>query len=674
MKPLLVFVLILVMATSASSIEKRAYKVRDDFGSEALQQCFLQYYYYVPCPTYSWFSAFHGWDYGDIVGQFFTVGDMSTGSLSPCDPYDCKAVAGIQVLDFAGYGAVYPGLYTVRFDLYCSDEYGCPVGQSLWNSGPVETGTSWNTIMVEPPVSITGCSTDPGPPPSSPRILITATHIGSECDYPEWGADNIGAAVTDGCEMHDVGCLPALYPRPAVSHYSIIHSGYYGPDFAYCPPKWFQDPADTTTDASLYGYVELAWRLLTSCEEGPAAPTACAASDSLIRSVRVTWHDNSSDEDGFKIYRDGVPRWTVGAGVTSFDDTAAVVYQVYQYCVTAYRGGFESGACCDAGCRILGPAPLVSAIEDVPNDQGRQVSISWNRSLYDALGDTVTITGYSLWRRIDDLIGKYRTDYADGRPTLAGVGYPPGDWHYVLTVPAGGENTYACVSPTLCDSTSGGTCWSVFFVRAMTPDPLLHFDSEPDSGYSIDNLAPSAPPGLVMVSATKIAWEEVPDEDFNYFTVYGSDAPSLDSTAVLLGYTVGTQMNVSGDDGYYHVTATDFAGNQGDPSTVENMYAGTGKAEDLPTCCALRQTSPNPFEAITTIAFDIAEDAFVSLKVFDVEGGLVRVLTNREWPGGRHSLTWDGATDTGESVGPGIYFVRMDADRFTATRKVMLVK
>ena len=65
--------------------------------------------------------------------------------------------------------------------------------------------------------------------------------------------------------MHDLGCLPALYPRPYVSHYSTIHSGYYGQDFAYCPPQWFKDCRDTTPDGSQYGYIELTWSIVMRC-------------------------------------------------------------------------------------------------------------------------------------------------------------------------------------------------------------------------------------------------------------------------------------------------------------------------------------------------------------------------------------------------------------------------
>jgi hypothetical protein len=50
---------------------------------------------------------------------------------------------------------------------------------------------------------------------------------------------------------------------------------------------------------------------------------------------------------------------------------------------------------------------------------------------------------------------------------------------------------YSYVAPTLADSTQAhGTYWSVFFVSAHTENPTVHYDSDPDSGYSLDNIPP----------------------------------------------------------------------------------------------------------------------------------------------------------------------------------------
>jgi hypothetical protein len=249
--------------------------MREDYGSEPLYDCYLSYYYYIPCLTYSWFWNFTGWNPGDKVGAWFEVGDVSMGASSAlqCDPVNCQTLEQFRVLDFAGYacyGHGYPGMWTQRFDVYCADQNGCPVGPPLWTAPYVETCQGWNYIPVNPPLSICRCATVPSSPPSRPRILITATHVGTADNYPAWGTDNISTPVGQGCTMHDIGCLPVLYPRPYNSHYSTVHSGYYGNGgFQYCPPQWFKDGADQTPDAVQYGYVELAWRIYLGCS-GPS--------------------------------------------------------------------------------------------------------------------------------------------------------------------------------------------------------------------------------------------------------------------------------------------------------------------------------------------------------------------------------------------------------------------
>jgi hypothetical protein len=344
------------------------------------------------------------------------------------------------------------------------------------------------------------------------------------------------------------------------------------------------------------------------------------------------------------------------------------------YVVAGWTESFGAGGRDIYLLKLHGHYPVITQVSDIPNDQGRQVTVSWHRSDYDGPGDTVIVTGYSLWRRIDDITSMEPGGVREGERNITCLAYPPGHWQYVLTVPARGEQMYSCVAPTLCDSTFAGLCWSIFFVSAMTPDPLVYFDSEPDSGYSVDNLAPAPPPNLRMSSPTALAWGQVPDEDFNYFAVYRSSISDLDSTAVLIGHTIEAQIGVSGEDHYYHVTATDFAGNEGDASTTENVFSGAGEAERLPTVYALGQNEPNPFRKATTIRFDLPRLSHVSLEVFDTRGKLTRTLTDQVWLGGRHSVIWSGETDFGQSARPGIYFIRLQSGDQVATRKVVLIR
>lgn len=253
-----------VLASVPDRSQMKAFQMREDFGADPLSDCYLQYYYYIPCPTYSSFWSFCCFLPGEAVGGFFEIGDISTGSGLACDPEASHTLETIRVLDYAGYGAIYPGRFRVQFDVYCSDELGCPACPSLWTSGPLDTHFGWNYIDVDPPLCLTPCSTIQDLVPSAARILVLATHTGPEVGSPRWGFDNISTALQEGCVMHDTGCLPALYPRPAVSHYDRIHSGYGGEHVAYCPPLWFPDGREETPDGSQYGYVELAWRVYLS--------------------------------------------------------------------------------------------------------------------------------------------------------------------------------------------------------------------------------------------------------------------------------------------------------------------------------------------------------------------------------------------------------------------------
>jgi hypothetical protein len=269
MRLCIVLALVLVLASSAFALEKKAYQMKEDFGTETLYNGMLSYYYYIPCPTYSWFWSFSGWTPGEIIGACFTIGDQGTGGNLPLDPAVCHELEYIRILDFAGYGTVYPGKFTIEFDVYCAEDPCCgtaaPVTH-IWNSGPFETGYAWNYALVDPPLCLTSCGE------IGPKFVITATMTGTDGIYPQFGMDNISTSVEQGCPLHDYGCLPALYPRFACSAGDpMVHSGYIGTfPFQYWPPLAFLDGRDTTPDGSQFGAIELAWKVYIICG-GPTA-------------------------------------------------------------------------------------------------------------------------------------------------------------------------------------------------------------------------------------------------------------------------------------------------------------------------------------------------------------------------------------------------------------------
>ncbi len=89
---------------------------------------------------------------------------------------------------------------------------------------------------------------------------------------------------------------------------------------------------------------------------------------------------------------------------------------------------------------------------------------------------------------------------------------------------------------------------------------------------------------------------------------------------------------------------------------------------------ALFQNYPNPFNPVTVIKYALPEQAHVTLDVFNINGNLVKQLTNTTQRAGYHSFVWDGTNSNGERVATGLYFYRVKAGEFSQTRRMILMK
>ncbi|MEO8447344.1 MAG: peptide-N-glycosidase F-related protein [bacterium] len=90
---------------------------------------------------------------------------------------------------------------------------------------------------------------------------------------------------------------------------------------------------------------------------------------------------------------------------------------------------------------------------------------------------------------------------------------------------------------------------------------------------------------------------------------------------------------------------------------------------EIPASFSLKQNYPNPFNPSTKINFDLPKASFVTLSVYDVQGKLIKVLVTGELTAGSYKTEWN-ASDSPS----GIYVYKLATDKFTETKRMMLVK
>ncbi|MBD3348380.1 MAG: M6 family metalloprotease domain-containing protein [Candidatus Eisenbacteria bacterium] len=96
---------------------------------------------------------------------------------------------------------------------------------------------------------------------------------------------------------------------------------------------------------------------------------------------------------------------------------------------------------------------------------------------------------------------------------------------------------------------------------------------------------------------------------------------------------------------------------------------------DAPAVAYAEPSYPNPLNPSTTIAFGMpSPGGRVSLRVYDVNGRLVRTIVDGFLPGGRHHARWDGKDERGRNVASGVYFYSLEAPGLSKRGKSVVVR
>lgn len=451
----------------------------------------------------------------------------------------------------------------------------------------------------------------------------------------------------------------------------------------------------------------------------------------------VAWHDTRLGETNNNIHAQrvdatGTVQWT-NDGVPVC--TAAESQIIPTIVADGVRGGIvawsdgRSGTshiyaqCLDAKGRTAPSAPGILSIEDVPDDQGGWARLAIASStLDDALEPARPASGYNVWRRIDDPALLAMVSAASGAAApavgvrgalaqrfvepasvaglplrawndrrfvsandLAAAGsFPSGTWELLGSFAAYQQNQYVYLASTVADSTASGNPYSVYLVSAHTTIPSVWYVSDPDSGYSVDNLPPAAPRGLMAHASyapagLALLWEENAADDFSHHAIYrgtsGDFVPAPGNRLATPTMARWFDGSWSWSGGYYYkIAAVDIHDNQSGFALLAPAEIAGIDTPHAPDASYLTQNYPNPFNPTTRIAFGLKESASVALGIYDAAGRLVRVLVAGSRPAGTYAEFWDGRDANGRAVASGVYFYRLVAGGFVETRDMLLLR
>lgn len=232
------------------------------------------------------------------------------------------------------------------------------------------------------------------------------------------------------------------------------------------------------------------------------------------------------------------------------------------------------------------------------------------------------------------------------------------------------------------------------------------FNGDIDHAQVLDYFDTSLPVELATVTATSeghsvtLFWVTETETNNIGFSVYRSDSQKGNYTKIAF-------INGAGNSGmpqeyhfkdssveprntyFYYLEDLDIAGESSQSEIIKVVVTPQKKLQfvvpptklvrSIPKASRLRQNFPNPFNPETWLPYELAEDASVSVDIYNVKGQVVRKLNLGPQKAGYYvrkdqAAYWDGRDRFGQRVTSGLYFYTLQAGNFTATRRLVILK
>ena len=422
-----------------------------------------------------------------------------------------------------------------------------------------------------------------------------------------------------------------------------------------------------------------------------------------VGGVFVAWSDDRAPNDDIYAQRlasDGSRRWSYYgrplAQVLGYDRRVAICADGRGGMIGAWQG-LPYGYQYDALAGRLGPhgypgdaTPTLTAVADLPADQGGMVRLDWDASYLDS-PDPDIVDDYLVWRRAGGAKQAFAAPSPQESDALAAAtglsaeiaaAQLAAGWSYVGSVTAYQFAAYSLEAPTYADSTGAGEDPTEFKVMARDGS-TRYWESDVLSGHSVDNLSPGAPlalTGEVVGADGVLDWSPagVDDEDLQVYEVHRSTTAGFTPGAgTLVGTTADTSYvdtDLGGSTWHYVVAGRDVHGNVGEPSNEVALSGVSAVGDGVPAAFAVRGASPNPFNPRTEIRFVLPAGAATTVDLYDARGRWLRRLHEGELGRGPHAVAWDGRDRAGRAVPSGTYLALVRSGTHRGAVKLTLAK
>ena len=347
----------------------------------------------------------------------------------------------------------------------------------------------------------------------------------------------------------------------------------------------------------------------------PTNPDNLSAKIISFSQINLSWSDNSNDEVGFKIERKTTGSFTeiatLGADITSYENTGLNPSTTYTYRVQAYNTAGNSGYSNEISSTT--DSNTISGIDEIIFD--------------DFEGDT-----YGNWKDGGDDCKVDSTEHAH-------------QGFYSVNL-EGGTST-SLVSTKDLEISYYDDVIVEFWYKAvsMEPDEDFWLQISTDGGNNY---------------VTVKTW--VVGVDFENDTFY-SDSVTITGYTLTNHTRIRFRLDASDDDDDIYIDEIRVSAEGGEITSINES------TDIIPNRLLLYQNYPNPFNPTTKIKYSIPIGSFVSLKVYDLLGRKIMTLVNERKQKGTYQVEFDG-----KNLASGIYFYILYADHFIKTRKFVLMK